>query len=217
MYFHAHLTQITSTYQIYSPSNTFKMFPSSSLYSDSSLSLSTTGRKKFFVLFQAHYYQLPPTLNRKPHFLFPNFLKRWYFQKNRAGIWSFLCYRERWYVFFQKILSYPQTENERSSFSKIYTEIWYFFKRFEKMVFSKSTAPGMIFLVLYGKVGFFFLRTWYFFPGWKTREGWPFSRNTRKHYIFYLISSTLPCENKTKTILSHKNTPKGDWHSRSTP
>ena len=67
------------------------------------------------------------------------------------------------------------------------------------------------------KGGIFYPKTWYFLPGRKSREGWPFSRNTRKHDIFYLICSMPPCENKTKTILSHKNTPKGDWHSRSTP
>ena len=46
------------------------------------------------------------TLHRKPYFLFPDVLKRWSFQKNCAGIWSFLYYRERWYFFFPKIWSY---------------------------------------------------------------------------------------------------------------
>ena len=35
-----------------------------------------------------------------------NVLKRWSFQKNRTGIWSFLYYQERWYFFFPKISSY---------------------------------------------------------------------------------------------------------------
>ena len=34
-------------------------------------------------------------LHEKPYFLFLNVLKRWSFQKNRAGIWSFLYYPER--------------------------------------------------------------------------------------------------------------------------
>ena len=37
------------------------------------------------------------SLYGKPYFLFPDVLKRWSFQKNSAGIWSFLYYRERWY------------------------------------------------------------------------------------------------------------------------
>ena len=35
------------------------------------------------------------TLHKKPYFLFPNVLKRWFFQNNRSGIWSFLYYQER--------------------------------------------------------------------------------------------------------------------------
>ena len=61
MYFHAYLAEITSTYQIYSSSNTLKMFPSSLLYSDSSLSPSMIGQRTLLILFQAHCYQLPPT------------------------------------------------------------------------------------------------------------------------------------------------------------
>ena len=34
------------------------------------------------------------TLHEKPYFLFPNVLKRWSFQKNRTGIWSFLYHQE---------------------------------------------------------------------------------------------------------------------------
>ena len=56
----------------------------------------------------------------------------------------------------------------------------------------------MIFLVLSGKVVFSSWKTWYFFPGWKMRERRPFSRNTRKHDIFYLICSTPPCKNKNQ-------------------
>ena len=61
MYFHAYLAEITSTYQIYSSSNTLKMFPSSLMYSDSSLSPSMIGQRTLLILFQAHCYQLPPT------------------------------------------------------------------------------------------------------------------------------------------------------------
>ena len=48
------------------------------------------------------------------------------------------------------------------------------------------------------KGGIFYPKTWYFLPGRKSREGWPFSRNTRKHDIFYLICSTPPCGTKIK-------------------
>ena len=82
------------------------------------------------------------SLHGKPYFLFPDVLKRWSFQKNCAGMWTFLYYRERWYYSFLKIWSYPQTENERWSFSKNTRKYDIFFERSEKMVFSRRAAPG---------------------------------------------------------------------------
>ena len=110
------------------------------------------------------------TLHGKPYFLFPDVLKRWSFQKNCAGIWSFLYYRERWYFYFPKIWFYPQTENERWSFSKKYTEIWYFLQMFWKYgLFNKDCAGTWSFL--------HYLERWNFFPEnmvffpWTENEG----------------------------------------------
>ena len=47
-----------------------------------------------------------------------NVLKRWSFQKNCTGIWSFLYHEERWHFFFPKIWYFLRTENERWYFSK---------------------------------------------------------------------------------------------------
>ena len=80
------------------------------------------------------------TLHGKPYFLFPDVLKRWSFQKSHAGIWSFLYCRER------------------SSFSKKYTEIWHFLQTFWKDGIFKKGRWDMIFLVLSGKMAFFFSR-----------------------------------------------------------
>ena len=57
-----------------------------------------------------------------------------------------------------------------------------------------SFQKGTWSFLYYPKRWYFFPKIWYFFPGRKTRERWPFSRNTRKHDIFCLICSTLPCE-----------------------
>ena len=70
-----------------------------------------------------------------------------------------------------------------------------------KMIFLKKIHGNMIFssnvpkrssfqkgtwsFLYHLKRWYFFLKTWYFFPGRKTREGWPFSRNTRKQNIPY--------------------------------
>ena len=75
-------------------------------------------------------------------FFFPDVLKRRSFQKDCAGIWSFLYYREIWYFFLPKRWSYLQMENERWSFSKKYTEIWYFLRMFWKDGLFKKTASG---------------------------------------------------------------------------
>ena len=47
-----------------------------------------------------------------------NVLKRWSFQKNCTGIWSFLYYQERWYFFFPKIWSYSLDEKWKTIFLK---------------------------------------------------------------------------------------------------
>ena len=64
--------------------------------------------------------------------------------------------------------------------------------------FRKGPSQDMIFLVLAGKVVFFSRKHAFFFPVRKTREGWLFPGNTRKHDIFYLICSTPPCEEKNQ-------------------
>ena len=73
---------------------------------------------------------------------FPNVLKRWYFQKNCVGIWSFLYYRERWYFFFPKIWSYTLNRKWKVSFLKNTRKYDIFFRLNEKMVFPKRAAPA---------------------------------------------------------------------------
>ena len=97
------------------------------------------------------------TLHGKPYFLFPDVLKRWTFQKNCAGIWSFLYYRERWYFFFPKIWSYTLDGKWKMIFLKKYTEIWYFLQAFWKDSLSKKGRAGTWSFLYY-------LERWYFFP-----------------------------------------------------
>ena len=124
-------------------------------------------------------------------------------KKNRAGIWSFLYYWEIWYFFFPKIWSYLQTENERWPFSKkkkkkkIHGNMKFSSNVLKRWTFQKGPSGTWSFLY-YLERWYFFLKAWYFFPGRKTREEWPFSRDTRKHDIFYLIYSTSSCKNKNQ-------------------
>ena len=55
-------------------------------------------------------------LHGKPYLPFPDALKRWSFQKNCAGTWSFLYYLERWYFFPENMIFFHQAESERRPF-----------------------------------------------------------------------------------------------------
>ena len=118
----------------------------------------------------------------KPYFLFPDVLKRWYFQKNCAGIWSFLYYRERWYFFFPKIWSYTLDGKWKMIFLKKYTEIWYFLQAFWKYGLSKRCRAGTWSFLYYLERWYFFPENMIFFP-WAESERWPFSGNTWKYDI----------------------------------
>ena len=47
-----------------------------------------------------------------------NVLKRWSFQKDCPGTWSFLYFLERWYFFPENVIFFLWAENERWSFSR---------------------------------------------------------------------------------------------------
>ena len=97
-------------------------------------------------------------LHGKPYFLFPDVLKRWSFQKDCAGIRSFLYYWEGWYFFFSKIWSYALDGNERWSFLKNTRKYDIFFR------------PSCIIW----KDGIFFPQKHnIFFPGQKVKYGLP--------------------------------------------
>ena len=80
----------------------------------------------YLCIFENVFEKAKETLHGKPYFLFPDVLKRWFFHKNCAGIWSSFYYRERWYFLFPRIWSYTLDEKWKMTFLKIYTEIWYF-------------------------------------------------------------------------------------------
>ena len=117
---------------------------------------------------------LASQLHEIPCFLFPDVLKRWSFQKNRTGIWSFLYYQERWYFFFPKIWSYSSDTKGKMIFlkkKKKYLEIWYFLRMFWKDGLSKKFVPGRDLFCNIWKDGIsFFQKIWYFFFRRKMKE-----------------------------------------------
>ena len=116
-------------------------------------------------------------------------------------------------------------ENERWSFSKKYTKIWYFLQTFWKVVFSERAALGHDFCRIIWKNGIFFPKTWYFFFGWKARDD-P-SQEIHGNMIFP-VYTTCGCYKGGATPLCQKKNQRWsyrakihlkvidvlDWHSR---
>ena len=85
------------------------------------------------------------------------------------------------------------------------------------MVFSKRIAPGHDIFCTIWKGGIFFPENMVFFPWTENERGVIFLKKYTE--TLYFLIDMPPCKKKkkSKTILSCKNTPKGHWHSRSTP
>ena len=140
---------------------------------------------------------------------------------NRAGIWFLLYYQERWYFFFPKIWSYTLDGKWKMIFlRKIHWNMIFSSNVLKRWSFQKGPRRDMIFLVLSGKIVFFSRKHDIFSVGGKW--GWPFWRNTWKYDIFCVHVRVLqtwrhaPLSKKSKTVLSRKNTLKGDRRSRFT-
>ena len=164
------------------------------------------------------------SLHGKPYFLFPDVLKRWSFQKNRAGIWSFLYCRESTCFFFPKIWSYTLDGKWKMIFlKKIHGNMIFFSNFLKRWSFQKGPRRDMIFLVLSGKM-VFFPENMIFLP-WAGSEGWPFSRNTWKYDISCVHVRVLQTwchaplsKKKSEMVLCRKRGLKVvdvlDWHPR---
>ena len=93
------------------------------------------------------------SLHGKPYFIFPDLLKRWSFQNNRAGIWYFLYCWERSCFFFPKTWSYTLDEKWKMiSFSKKINRNMFPSGLLKRWSFQKGPRRDMIFLVLSGKM-----------------------------------------------------------------
>ena len=96
-----------------------------------------------------------------------------------------------------------------------------FFKRSEKMVFSKRAAQGHDLSCIIWKDSIFFPKTWYIFLGQELRD--ELSQEIHGKLIFsvytyrcYKCNVTPLCQKKSVLVLSRKNTLKGDWSFRLT-
>ena len=107
------------------------------------------GKWKLIFLKKIHRYTI----------FFANVLKRWPFQKNCTGIWSFLYYQERWYFFFPKIWYYSVDGKWKKIFlKKKYMEICEIFCIFLKNGFLFPTNMILPFCQKTQKTMMFFFR-----------------------------------------------------------
>ena len=120
---------------------------------------------------------------------------------------------------FPENMILPKTENKRWSFSKKKKKIHgniFTSNVLKRWSFQKGSRRGMIFLALSRKVVFFSWKHGIFSLDGK-RERDDLSQEIDGNMIFSIWYVPSPhAENKSKTTLPHKNTPKKDWHSRST-
>ena len=157
-------------------------------------------------------------LHAKPCIILQKVFKRWSFETNRAGIWSFLYYRDKWYFFFPKIWSCHR--RKMIFLKKIHGDTIVSSNVLKRWSFQKGSRWDMIFLVLSWKT-VFYPKNMIFFP-WTENQSWSFSRNTWKDesvytYRCYKRDATPRLQKKSKMVLSRKNTPKAGWRYRSAP
>ena len=142
------------------------------------------------------------TLHKKPHFLFPNVLRRSSFQKNCTGIWSFLYYQERWYFFFPKISCYSSDGKWKMIFpKKIYGNMIFYSNVLERWSFQKNRTA------IWSLLSYYLERLYFFFP-----KIWSYSLDAKWKMIFLkkkkYIEKWYFLEMPWKDGLSKKN---GAW------
>ena len=149
------------------------------------------------------------------------------FPQNLRWNMIFLVWSGRMIFLFLENMILPLRRKMKDNLSQKNTRNYdIFFKRSEKMVFSKRAALGHDISCIIWKDGIFFPKNMIFFS-WTESERWSFSKNTWKYDIFCVYPRVLqtwrhapspppPLVKKSKMVLSHKNTLKGDLLSRFT-
>ena len=134
--------------------------------------------KKMFLLVQP--------LHKKPYF-FPNVLKRWPFQKNCTGIWSFLYNQERWCFLSLKIWPYFFRGKWKMIFlKKVHGNMIYSSNVLKRWSFQKNRTGIWSFFYHQEIWHFFFPKMWYFFYRRKMKDN--LSQKIHANMIFVVCS-----------------------------
>ena len=109
-------------------------------------------------------------LHGKPYCPFPDVLKRWVFQnKSRWNMIFVVLSRKMIFLFPKNMILHVRRKMKDDLSQKNTLKYDIFFKRSEKMVFSKRAAQGHDLSCIFWKDSIFFPKTWYFFRGRKVR------------------------------------------------
>ena len=109
-------------------------------------------------------------LHGKPYFLFPDVLKRWFFQnKSRWNMIFVVLSRKMIFLFPKNMILHVRRKMEDDLSQKNTLKYDILFKRSEKMVFSKRAAQGHDLSCIIWKDSIFFPENMIFFP-WAESE-----------------------------------------------
>ena len=174
-------------------------------------------RWKFVILFKSSLHPYL-SLHGKPFFFFQTSWKYGLSKKN-ALEFDLSCIIGKYDIYFSRKYDLTPRRKMKDDLSQKNTRKYgIFFKCSEKMVFSKRTEPGHDLSCTSWKGGIFFQKTCFFFPCTENERGMTFPEKYTETWYFLFDMFHAPLRRKkSKTTLCCKNTPKGDWHSRSTP
>ena len=161
-------------------------------------------------------------LRGKPHFIFPKVLKRWSYQNKSRRNMIFHVLLGKTIFLFPENMILPLEEKWKIIFlKKIQGNIMFSSNVLKRWSIQKGLHWDMICLVKIGRVIFFSWKHGIFSLDGKS-EVVLLKKYTEKYFLCTHTGVTnvtpLPaCQKTSKMILSRKDTPKADWHSRSTP
>ena len=145
------------------------------------------------------------SLHRKPFFFFQTSWKDG-LSKNNLLEYDLSCIIRRDDFFFLENMILPYRRKMRDDLSqKIHINMIFSSNVLKRWSFQKGLRWNLIFLILSGKMVFFFSKTWYFFP-WEESEGRSFSRITWEYEIFCVHLRALQtwlCAPLSKKIKDH--------------
>ena len=143
---------------------------------------------------------------RKTIFSFSRRPEKMVYPKKLCWNMIFLVLSTKTMFLFPENMILPQEGKWKMIFLKKITREYIFFECSEKMVFSKRIVLGYDLSCTIWKRGIVFLKTWYFFPGWKMREMTFLKKYTETWYFLFTIFHVPPAKKIKYDLILQKYT-----------